>query len=282
MSGVKAQPYVAPQANGLPGNLPQSDSASMIDWSIPPQPDEQGRPYHTTYTGQRSYINDGSVKPPSPDGRGTFMHQYAWDPTTGTWKSSLNQSGILGLIEGAGAVAGPAIIGPPLTGSPTIFGAGGAAAAGSTLPSSTIPGMDTAIPAAVTSQGVSAGIPLGGTAGGLLPSSAIPGMTTTTPAAIASQGASAGIPLGTATAASVTQRLMNGLQNPRTAASVLSLIPIVRALTNGSGGGGSNGAFAYPQLGDLLNSEVSRVQSADSLAPMVAKLAASRMPITAK
>ena len=160
MSGVKSGPY-------QPLQLPQADRNQMVDWSIPAQTDEQGRSYQTTYGGQRFYVNDGSQGVPT----NTFAHSYAWDPATGTYKASLNSGGILGAVEGAGALAAPAIIGPAVAGA---LGGGATGAAGSTaggvLPSTSLAstaGMTSAAPA-VTAGAVGGHVGLLGTVANLL------------------------------------------------------------------------------------------------------------------
>lgn len=168
----------AAHANDVP-DVPQSDLALMVNWTIPSQTDENGRTYQTSYTGQRLYLNDGSTPTPI----NTFMHSYQWDPTTGTYKASLNSGGILGAVEGAGALAAPLVGGPALAGAfgGTSAAAGGTVAGDGVLPSSAIGGY--AAPAAVTSSGV------GDAAAALLPSSALGGYSL--PAAVTSSGTGA-------------------------------------------------------------------------------------------
>lgn len=181
----QSRAYAQAHANDVP-NLPQSDLASMVNWAIPAQQDAQGRTTHTTYSGARVYVNDGATPMPSS----TFAHSYAWDPTTGQYKSSLNQGGILGLVEGAGALAAPLVVGPTLAGA---LGGSAAAGGGGSVAASAMPGAYTAVPSAITSAGVSGGAGLGGASAATLGSSAIGGLSSA-PAAIGSQAASFAAP----------------------------------------------------------------------------------------
>lgn len=177
MAGVTPTSYTPTSQGGVP-NLPASDLASMVDWRVPVQYDEQGRPYQTTYSGARFYLNDGSQGTP----QNSFTTAYQWNPSTGQYDTSMNAGGLGGAIEGAGALAAPLLVGPALADA---FGGGAAAGAGAAgdgvLPSSAIGGYAT--PGAVTASGV------GDAAAGLVPSSAIGGYSL--PSAVLSSGTDA-------------------------------------------------------------------------------------------
>lgn len=130
-------------------------------------------------------------------GSSLLKNRGEWDSEKGVIKQGTNWNNIMAMGVG-GAMAAPFVV-PALAGA---AGTGGTAgAAGATLPSSSIAGLHAAVPAAIGSQGVSAGIGAGvagaaGTAGAAaLPSSSIAGAHAATPATagMGSQGVSQGV-----------------------------------------------------------------------------------------
>lgn len=224
--------------------------------------DEQGRPYYTTASGQRSYlppitaaqegglIGSGVVNVPSdvaaqlrayasahgvtnanPTGdlpQGGFVHSRGeWNTGTGQYDQHLNQGGLGGLIEGGAALAAPIALGALM---PTTAAAGAGAGAGATA----------------------AG------AGGATDAGAI----------ISGWGAPTAAGAGGATSA-ITHALTN------------NIAPLAGMLTSLAGSGGGGGSAANnAQLSRLQAITEARMRRVDPLHQMVTQLAASRLPIS--
>jgi hypothetical protein len=256
----------------------------IVDYTV--RMDAQGKPYWTTQSGQPRYLSpaqaaqsgnpqavqwaasQGEVYTRDATGRitniqtaaprNTFAHQNnGWNPQTGQWDIGLNQGGLMGLIEGGAAVAGPAVIGPLLTGSPTVFaGLGGSAAAGNSAPLGGL-AADGTLPSAVTPAMQQAAMN-----GSMIPAtSAAPSLTAGVPTFGGSAAGGAG--------ASFASKLLGGLTN-----NPGHLAGVITSLVGGSGGGTS----ATDQQRRIMAITEARMRRADPLHQMVVNLAASRMP----
>jgi hypothetical protein len=194
-------------------------------------------------------------------------------------------------LAGAAAAATAGALGwGPLAG---LLSSGGQAGAGGTLASSSIPGLHSAVPGAIASQGASAGI--GAAGSGALASSAIPGLHAAAPGAIASQGASAAVPgaLGGAAAAAsgaargaggggLGRQLLDNVLSPEGILGLAGLIP-ARA------GGGRNNIADDPNVKrqmDIANQsqqmQLNRYQRTDPLHEASVRLAYSMLPMSAR
>lgn len=220
--------------------------------------DEQGRPYLTTVSGQRSYMapiqaaqsgNPRAVQWAADHGfvitrdasgaatgvqdaavpNATFAHSRGeWNPTTGQYEQSLNQGGLMGLVEGASAVAAPFALGALM---PTAASAGAGAAAGENA-----------------ALGAHAGLTAGGAAAGVA-------------------GTAAGMAAGAGA---------NGLVHGLTS----NIGPLAGLITSLSGAGaGGGGGSNQDQLARLQAITEARMRRVDPLHQMVTQLAASRLPI---
>ncbi len=147
--------------------------------SVPVQRDARGISYVVDPQGRRQYlmpdtrrIENRRVVSDAP--QDSFFSNYDWDPRTGTFARSTNWNNVIG----AGTLAA---IAAPVAYAAATGTLAGTPAAGSVLPSSSIAGMHTAVPAAITSQGVSASVPGSALASGLA-SAGVPAMPWTIPA----------------------------------------------------------------------------------------------------
>lgn len=116
----------------------------------------------------------GQVTNQSAPGSSLFKERGHWDQDTGGWKQDTNWNNIASI--GVGAMMGAPYLAGAFGGgaaSPAAAASQGSAAANGTLASSSIPGLHTAVPGAIASQGASATVPiaqrlLGGGGGGVL------------------------------------------------------------------------------------------------------------------
>jgi hypothetical protein len=215
---------------------------------------------------------------------------------------SLNQKNRLARNIGIGAAAtGAALTGFGLAGMGPLSGLGSAgaasgagAAAGGVLPSSSLPVASLmGGPAAIASQGVSAGIPLGG----LLPNMGgrlIPGLTRAVAPSITSQGASnAAGGFGAAlkniagkTLKGAGKRALDHLTSPQGSdllGDVISALAGRGGIPGGMANGGSGSALPLSQ--ELMNAArmtEARVRRTDPLHQAVTQLAFNRLPVSAR
>jgi hypothetical protein len=177
---------------------------------------------------------------------------------------------IVPAMMGYGALASSGALGSAAAGTGGGSGAGAAGAAGGVLPSSNLSGnallaATQATPGAIASQGVSAGIPLGGIA------------------ASAGAGAAGAAGGGASAAGGIGNALKSALTSSDGLGALASLIPMLMAARGGGDGGGvGNISQSMPQLNRMLDMSVQRAERTDPLHQMVTRLAEQRMPIRSR
>lgn len=255
----------------------------ILDWShVYFDPARSGAPYVMTQSGKRSYLppivagqlhdnpqaqawaRTQGVSADNPSGNvphNTFVHQNnGWNADTGQYDQSLNQGGLMGLIEGGTAVAAPFALGALMPAAPVSSALGGTGLAADGTLASTLPAAAQSaamggqvIPAAGIGAGASAADIAAGASSGSIGAGGAAGLANT----LAHGGGAA-----------------NGLTDALTGNTGTLAALLTSLLHPGGGSTGQDDA----QLKRIQAITEARMRRADPLHQMVVQLAASRMP----